>query len=110
MPKAFNGTLGTNLIMGSLFNMIISQQVFADNIKGTSGELADRFRTNGGLLGDRKLFYSTDPLESVEWLNDAEAANLLDLDRPNDPRVQEIIVDQFRQIRLTVDEYLSKQA
>jgi hypothetical protein len=33
MPKAFNGTLGTNLIMGSLFNMIISQQVFADNIK-----------------------------------------------------------------------------
>lgn len=110
MPQAFNGTLGTNLIMGSLYNMVIRQSVFADNIKGTSGELADRFRIDGTLFGDRALFYATDVLESAPWLNDAEAANLLELHRPADPECQEIIVDNFRQIRLTVDEYLSKQA
>lgn len=104
----FTGTLRSNEIFGALFNMIISQQVFADNIKGT--DLVDRARVDGTLYGDTKLFYSTDALASAEWGNDAEAANLLDIARPEAPKCQAIVLDKFRQITLTVDDYLSKRA
>ena len=110
MATNFNGQLTPNKIFGSIFNMIISQEVFADNIKGTFSKLVDMARTDGTLCGDTKLYYATDCLESVDWLNDAEAANLLELDRPDAPNVQAIKMDKFRQIRLTVDNYLTKQA
>lgn len=106
----FNGHLNPNEIFGSIFNMIISQQVFADNIKGTYGSLVNRFRTDGSMYGDTKLFYATDVLESHEWGADDEAQNLLALDRPMDPVCQAITLDKFRQIRLTVDNYLTKRA
>lgn len=104
----FTGQLRSNEIFAALYNMIISQEVFADNIKGS--DLVDEARVDGGLYGDTKLFYSTDALVSHEWGNDAEAANLLALDRPEAPECQAIVLDKFRQIRLTVDNYLSKRA
>lgn len=109
MPN-FNGQLRSNEIFAALYNMIISQQVFADNIAGTYGSLADRFRVDGTLYGDTKLYYSTDVLSSSEWGNDAEAQDLLKLYRPEAPEVQAIVIDQFRQICLTTDDYLSKRA
>ena len=102
-------TLTPNEIYTSLANMIISQEVFADNL-GKHQTLVDKARVDGSLYGDTKLFYSTDVLKSHDWLNDAEAANLLALDRPEDPEVQAIKLDQFRQIRLTIDNYLTKRA
>lgn len=104
----FNGTLRSNEIFSALYNMIISQEVFADNIKGS--DLVDQARVDGGLYGDTKLYYSTDALESAEWGNDAEATNLLELHRPKKPECQAIVLDKFRQISLTVDNYLSKRA
>ena len=106
----FTGLLRSNEIFASIFNMIISQEVFADNIKGTYSSLVEKGRVDGGLYGDTKLYYATDVLKSHEWGNDAEATNLLALDRPEDPKVQAIFIDQFRQIRVTVDNYLTKQA
>lgn len=106
----FNGQLRSNEIFAALYNMIISQQVFADNIRDTFSELADRFRVDGSLYGDTKLYYSTDVLKSAPWGNDAEAANLLALYRPEAPECQAITLDVFRQICLTVDNYLSKRA
>ena len=106
----FNGQLRANKIFTALFNQIISQQVFADNIKGTNSSLVDLARVDGTLLGDTKLYYSTDALVSHEWGADAEATNLLQLDRPDAPECQKIVMDVFRQIRLTVDNYLTKQA
>ena len=110
MPKAFTGTLRSNEIFSSLFNMIISQDVDGDNIKGTNSSLIEHFRVDGTLYGDTKLFYATDALESVDLLNDAEAKNLLELHRPEPPKCQAITISNFRQIRVTVDEYLSKRA
>ena len=110
MAATWNGQLTTNKIFGSMLNMIISQEVFADNIKGTFSKLVDMNRVDGTLYGDTKLYYATDCLESVDWLNDAEAANLLELHRPEAPHIQSIVMDKFRQIRLTVDNYLTKQA
>ena len=102
-------TLNSNEIFGSIANMIISQEVFADNL-GKHQTLVDKARVDGSLYGDKKLYYATDVLKSHAWGNDAEAANLLALDRPADPKVQDITLDVFRQIRLTVDNYLSKRA
>lgn len=102
-------TLTANEIYDTLANMIISQEVFADNI-GENQTLVDKARVDGGLYGDTKLYYATDVLKSHVWGNDSEAANLLALDRAADPDVQAIKLDKFRQIRLTVDNYMSKRA
>ena len=107
---AFTGTLNQNEIFSALYNMIISQQVFADNIYDTKSTLADMSRVDGTLYGDTKLYYATDVLKSFEWTNDAEAQNLLKLHRPEAPECQAITIDTFRMIPLTVDNYLSKRA
>ena len=106
----FTGQLNSNEIFSALYNMIISQEVFADNIYDTKASLVDMSRVDGSLYGDSKLFYASDVLSSVPWRNDAEAENLLELHRPEAPECQVITLDQFRQISLTVDDYLSKRA
>ena len=103
-------TLNQNKIFAALYNQIISIDTFADNIKGTNSQLVDEARVDGGLYGDTKVYLSTDVLKSAPWGNDAEATNLLALHRPPAPKTQTITLDQFRQICLTVDQYLSKQA
>lgn len=108
MPN-FNGQLISNEIFAALFNMIISQEVFADNIDGGEGLVA-KARVDGSLYGDIKLYYSTDALKSYEYKGDLEAANLLKLYRPKNPETQAIRLNVFRQIPLTVDNYLSKRA
>ena len=110
IKNPFNGQLNSNSIFTAIFNMIISQQVFADNIKGTYSELVDKARVDGTLFGDTKLYYATDVLKSRPWLGDAEALNLLNVNRPDSPKCQAITLDTFRQIDITIDNYLSKQA
>ena len=109
MP-AFSGTLTPNEIFSGMFNMIISQQVNTANIKDGFASLVNKARVDGGLYGDTKLYYDTDVLKSQAWGGDTEAANLLSLDRPEDPECQAIYLNVFRQIRVTVDNYLSKRA
>jgi len=109
MPVQAAFVLNPNDIYNTVGNMIISQEVFADNL-GKHQTLVDKARVDGGLFGDKKLYYATDVLKSHDWLNDSEATNLLAIDRPADPEVQDITLDKFRQIRLTLDNYLSKRA
>lgn len=106
----FTGQLKTNEIFAALYNMIISQQTFADNIAEGYTELVDMARVDGSLYGDTKLYTSTDVLSSVAWGDDAEAANLLKLHRPPAPKTQAIYLDQFRMIPLTTDNYMTKRA
>lgn len=111
IKNPFNGQLNSNAIFSAIFNMIISQQVFADNVKGTYSSLVDSARVDGTLLGDTKLYYATDCLKSVGWdQSETTAGNLLKLSRPTAPKCQALTIDQFRQISLTVDNYLTKQA
>lgn len=102
--------LNANEIFATIYNMIISQQVFSDNIKGTYGDLASKFKVDGTLYGDTKLFYATDALSSQAWTNYSEASNLLATKKPDDPKCQYVQIDQFRMIWLTLDNYLSKRA
>ena len=66
--------------------MIISQEVFADNL-GKHQTLVDKARVDGGLFGDTKLYYSTDVLKSAPWGNDAEAVRPHDKNHPVECRV-----------------------
>ena len=110
MPN-FTGQLNPNEIyLAPIFNMIISQQVFTDNINDTKSTLSDMSRVDGSLYGDTKLYYSTDVLKSFEWTNDEEAQDLLKLHRPEKPEVQAITISKFRVIPLTLDSYLTKRA
>ena len=109
-PVNYAGKLNANEIFASIYNMIISQQVFADNIKDTKASLVDAARIDGSMYGDTKLYYATDVLRSYAWGGDEEATKLLELNRPEDPECQAITLDVFRQIRLTVDNYLTKRA
>ena len=109
MPN-FNGTLNQNEIFAAIYDMIISQQIYSDNIYDTKETLADMSRVDGSLYGDTKLYYSTDVLKSIPWTNDSEAQNLLELHRPEAPECQAVTIDQFRMIALTVDNYLTKRA
>lgn len=109
MPGAFTGTLNANEIFASIFNMIISQHVFSDNIVHKYS-LVERFRVDGTLYGDTKLFYAPDALQTTKWGADAEATNLLQLHRPKAPQCQKVTINIFRQISLTIDNYLTKRA
>ena len=106
----FTGQLNANEIFSGLFNLIISQETFGDNIAGTSSDLVDMSSVDGSMYGDTKLYYATDALKSAPWGNDAEATNLLALHRPPAPKCQAIELNVFRQISLTVDNYLTKRA
>ena len=112
MAIPFNGQLKSNEIFAAIYNMIISQQVVSDNIPGLKkqGSLVEQARVDGTLYGDTKIYYFTDALKSVAWGGDSEAANLLQLHRPDAPKTQSITIDTFRMIPLTVDNYLSKRA
>jgi hypothetical protein len=66
MPIQSAFTLTANEIYDTLANMIISQEVFADNL-GEHQTLVDKARVDGGLLGDTKLYYATDVLSSSAW-------------------------------------------
>lgn len=106
----FSGQLNTNEVFSAIYNMIIGQVVNADNIADGYDSLVNRARIEGGLYGDTKLYYSTDILKSRAWTGDSEAGNLLVVERPAMPHCQGIVLDVFRQIGLTVDEYLTKRA
>ena len=107
MPN-FTGSLTANEIYTALYNMIISQRVY--DISTANPSLANALRVDGTLYGDTKLYHSMDIGKSYDWQNDAEASNLLTLNRNKTQYTQAIKLDKFRQTSVTVDNYLSKRA
>lgn len=105
----FNGHLNPNEVFGSIYNMIIFQEVkypnLADNYK-----FAERFKMEGYMFGDTALFYDQDVYSSRPWLGDEEAQNLLSVERPDDPKCQAITLNKFRIIKTSLDSYLTKRA
>lgn len=109
MPT-FNGQLKTNAIQSALFNMIISQDIIGGKIKNNYN-LVEAAMEDAGLYGDSKLYIDTPTLTPVNWVQDSEdATNVLALHRPGAPKTQSLTIDVFKQVRLTKDDYLSKQA
>lgn len=108
---AYNGQLKNNEVIGALYNMIISVQTFADNLKGgVNGEIAELSRVDGSMYGDTKLYTAVNVPGTVAWTDDMEAGNLLQLHRPEEPNQQAITIDTFRMVALTIDNYMTKRA
>ncbi len=106
----FNGQLNVNHIQSALFNMLISQDIIGGSIKNNYN-LVSKAKNEAGLYGDTKLFIDAPNLTPVDWVQDSEdAVNLLALDRPGAPKTQALVINVFKQVRLTKDDYLSKQA
>lgn len=103
--------LNTNTIYTGLLNMIANQYVAGNNIKNTYSRLVDAARRDGGMLGDKHLRYSTSSLDCERWIQDSpEALNLLAVKRVTDTKCQAIVIDQCRQIWVTTDAFMTKQA
>ena len=68
-PVNYAGKLNANEIFASIYNMIISQQVFADNIKDTKASLVDAARIDGSMYGDFLLIILVLVKHSVCWQN-----------------------------------------
>ena len=105
MAKAFNGQLNTGIVYNSMYNAIIAiyqiKQHFTD-----SYSLVDRFRKEGSEYGDQLVYMTLDSIPVHDWTNDAEAANLLALDRNKKQHEEKITLNVFKQIRLTTDAYM----
>lgn len=106
---AYNGHLNANHIQSALFNMIIAQDIIGGSIHANYN-IVDKAKEQAGLLGDTVLKIDTPVLTPVNWSQDSsDAVNLLALDRPGAPKTQAITIDVFKQVRLTKDDYLSRQ-
>ena len=106
----FDGQLNVNAIQSALFNMIISQDIIGGSIKNNYN-LVDKAKDEAGLYGDTKLYYDSPNLTPVTWVqDDDEFINVLKLHRPGAPKVQKLVIDVFKQVAVTKDNYLSKQA
>lgn len=110
MPIGFNGQLNHNRVINVLYNMIISINILDDNLLRGKEHLSDRAKVDGSMYGDTKLYIGTDVLVSKDWGADSEASNLLALHRPPRPSQQTITINKYRQVCLTIDNYLTKNA
>jgi hypothetical protein len=113
MPNVITGVnpLNTNKVYTALYNMVISQECFGGNIKGTYSQLVERAKVDVGLYGDQKWYYATDALAAYPFdMDSVDQLNILATHRPKAPEVQNIVIDKFFQIGLTLDDYMSKQA
>ena len=106
---SFNGQLNTNFVFNALYNQIISMQVFPTGISDLSGIYASR-KVDGTLYGDTKLYVSTDALKSYAWDGSDTGYNLLTIHQPPMPAEKKIQMGVYRQIPLTITNYLVKQA
>ncbi len=105
----FNGHLNPNEVFGSIYNMIINQVVKAPEL-ADNYNFVEKFRTEGSMFGDTVLFYDQDVLATRPWLGDAEAQNLLSIERPADPECQAVTLNKFRICKTSLDSYLTKRA
>lgn len=104
-------TLNANAVFGSLYNQIISIQNHLNEMSFDPGlDVVNYRKVDGTLFGDTKVYRDTDVLRSYEWSHTDSTYNLLTHKRPPLPKEDIVVLDTFRQIPVTIDEYLSKQA
>lgn len=109
MATKFNGRLNTNEFYNSIYNAARLYMIYADNLKGMDKKnLAEKYRTDGGMYNDQSVFTDMDVIYSRIW--DPNDTNVLAPEAVVKPVQEKITVNQFRQIGIYTDEYLSKRA
>lgn len=109
MATKFNGRLNTNEFYNSIYNAARLYIIYADNLKGMDNKnLAEKYRADGGMYNDQSVFTDMDVIYSRIW--DPNDTNVLAPEAVVKPVQEKITVNQFRQIGIYTDEYLSKRA
>lgn len=102
-------TLNANELNASLFNQIISQELFSRIDEG--GSLVDKARVDGTLFGDTKTYFACDAIHTKPFVQDSEdMLNLLAVKRNKSVQTQAIKLDVFRIAETTTDVLMSKRA
>lgn len=105
---AFTGTLNKNDFLQGLFNAYALVYLYASNLGDKTNDLSDRFRMDAGDYRDKSTFTDVDVLFSRVW--DKTDTNVLATEYKGAYKQEEITANQYRQIGLTVDKFLTKQA
>lgn len=104
-------TLNANVVFGTLYNQIISIQNHVNEMSfDPSLDIVKSRKVDGTLYGDTKVYRDTDVLRSYDWSHKDATYNLLTHMDPPAPKEDYVVIDTYRQIPVTISEYLVKQA
>ena len=104
----FQGGLNANEFLNGLFNAYGLVYTYGNNLGGRGDSLAERFKADGGQYRDQLVYTDVDVLYSRIW--DKDDTNVLATENKGMYVQQYLTIDSFRQIGLTVDQFLTKRA
>lgn len=106
---AFNGSLNSNEIYNALFNIrILFQKLAPQTIK--RDEVVSLIEKAVGMYGDSGIVQGMDIQGTYDFGMDAEAPNLLAINRNKSQKIERYVINQWRQTDVTNDAYISKRA
>lgn len=106
---AFTGTLNSNEIYNALYNIrILFQKLAPQTVK--RDEIVSLIEKAVGMYGDTGVLQGMDIQGTYDFGMDAEAANLLSINRNQSQKVEKFTIDKWRQTDVTNDAYISKRA
>ena len=106
---AFTGQLNTNEIYNALFNLrILFQKLAPQTVK--RDEIVSLLDKATGMYGDTGVVQGMDIQGTYDFGMDAEAVNLLAINRNKTQKVEKFVIDKWRQTDVTNDAYISKRA
>ena len=107
--QPFTGQLNSNEIYNALFNVrILFQKLAPQTVK--RDEIVGLIEKSVGMYGDTGIVQGMDIQGTYDFGMDAEAANLLAINRNKSQKVEKFTIDQWRQTDVTNDAYISKRA
>lgn len=104
----FQGGLNSNEFLNGLFNAYGLVYTYGNNLGGRGDSLAERFKADGGQYRDQLIYTDVDVLYSRIW--DKDDTNVLATENKGMYVQQYITIDSFRQIGLTINQFLTKRA
>ena len=100
--QAFTGQLNSNEIYNALFNVrILFQKLAPQTVK--RDEIVGLIEKSVGMYGDTGIVQGMDIQGTYDFGLDAEAANLLAINRNQTQKVEKFTIDQWRQTDVTND-------
>lgn len=106
---AFTGQLNTNEIYNALFNLrILFQKLAPQTVK--RDEIVSLLDKATGMYGDTGVVQGMDIQGTYDFGMDAEAVNLLAINRNKTQKVEKYVINKWRQTDVTNDAYISKRA
>lgn len=109
VAPAFSGSLNSNEIYSALFNVrILFQKLAPQTVK--RDEVVSLVEKAVGMYGDTGIQTGMDIQGTYDFGMDAEAANLLAINRNQTQKTEKYTIDKWRQTDVTNDAYISKRA